>query len=221
MEIPRRRALGNYHYLIDPYGDLLPVLKGAGSLAELFGAWDILRVRISRGNRFVLKYMGEIQGEDPASSPATTAANVHESFEENVTPAQRIREYKTLVESHMPKDDPARFQSLLDLNTPLEDVIDVPEPVKTAFPAVTPSDVPQVFSYNEKGEREDLSFLRRSSINPVFAANIRDAPPTESISSAFTRKNRTRGREKRPSCTLTLAPSRRRPKSPRRTPLLQ
>lgn len=168
FEVPQRKAVDNYHYLLDPMGDLFPTLRGASSLEELFGAWDILRERLAKGDRFVSKYLEESQGAANVTSPASTASDVYKPFEPAVSTAYRIREYCAKVPSHMTETDPSILDHLLDPNFALDELVDVPLQIKSVFPPRQPEENPLVFSYNEKGAKEDLSHLSRTSLSPGF-----------------------------------------------------
>lgn len=194
-EVPARRARNNYHYILDPQGDLLPVLHGANSLAELSGAWEILRERLEKGSRFVTRYLEEAQGAQGISSPATTLSEVYRPFQPDAIPDQRIREYRALVPTHQkaglsPPD-------VLDLARPLEELVYVPPQLQEAFPPREPESSPKAFSYKISGERQDMSHYGRTSYgaDSGFAVPANYSQP-ESISTAMTRKNRTRGRDR-------------------------
>ncbi|KAI0744392.1 hypothetical protein BC629DRAFT_1599585 [Irpex lacteus] len=154
FEVPQRKAVDNYHYLLDPMGDLFPTLRGASSLEELFGAWDILRERLAKGDRFVSKYLEESQGAANVTSPASTTSDVYKPFEPAVSTAYRIREYCAKVPSHMTETDPSILDHLLDPNFALDELVDVPLQIKSVFPPRQPEENPLVFSYNEKGAKD-------------------------------------------------------------------
>ncbi|KAI0749011.1 hypothetical protein BC629DRAFT_1444896 [Irpex lacteus] len=189
-EVPVRRALNNYHYLLDPYGDLLPVLRGASSLAELVGAWDILRERMNRGSRFVRRYVREARGEVTPASPASTASEVYRSFNPEATAAWRIREFRAKVPHHILSDDKTPRLDLLSPEVPLDAIVPVPEDVEASFPQREAEANPAAFSYAEDGTREDLTFLSRTSYYAGFGSS---ASEPESISGAVARRPRSRG----------------------------
>ncbi len=196
-EIPQRKALNNYHYCLDPYGDLLPALRGSNSLEELYGAWDLLRERLDRGSRFVERYIEESRGLHP-TSPASTAPEVYQIFEPNAPLAVRIREFKAHVPSHYQAVDEEDRGKLLDFDVPLQEFVEVPLQVQSAFPPREPEAAPQAFSYDEKGAREDVSFLSRTSLPLNSAATTSSRlrsgyVPPESISGAFRGRTRSKG----------------------------
>lgn len=99
VEVPHHRALVDHHYQIDPKGDLIPALRGVYSLEELKGIWDILRLQLARGEKFVCKYMLEVKEGNAIHSPVSTLASLYNSWEPIVPIPQRIRDYMTRVPS--------------------------------------------------------------------------------------------------------------------------
>lgn len=163
-------------------------------MAELNGAWDILRERLEKGHKFVKKYYDEFKEERYIQSPASTLSEVYAPFLPDASVEQRIREYKALVPTHQREGLPPA--EVLDLSRPLEEIVTVPPHLLAAYPYRAPETDPKALSYNAMGQPDDVSYLKNSTYGPGPA--VRQQDPPESISTGLMnmRKNRSRQKDK-------------------------
>lgn len=146
------------------------------------------------------RYIEESRGLHP-TSPASTAPEVYQIFEADAPLAVRIRESKAHVPTHYQAVDEEDRGKLLDFDVPLQDFVEVPLQVQTVFPPREPEAAPQAFSYYEKGAKEGVSFLSRTSLPPGSAttgpSRLRSGyVPTKSISGAFRGRTRSKGKDR-------------------------
>ncbi|KAJ7468424.1 hypothetical protein B0H11DRAFT_1921004 [Mycena galericulata] len=87
--VPNRKK----HFWIDPEDAILPILAGCSDRAQLLVVWEILRTRLELGQKFIEKYVKEI--ENPLSiedfSPASTTVELTEGFKALDSPGHQIR----------------------------------------------------------------------------------------------------------------------------------
>ncbi|KAJ3472941.1 hypothetical protein NLI96_g13194 [Meripilus lineatus] len=96
--IPDRKP-GRRGFRIDPTNDVLEILQGSDRLVSLYGAYEVLRKRMDRAALFIEKYYRLCKGE-PISSPATTAAEIHERFDPEANADKRLLEHIGMTNSY-------------------------------------------------------------------------------------------------------------------------
>ncbi|KAJ7494544.1 hypothetical protein B0H11DRAFT_1661440, partial [Mycena galericulata] len=66
--IPDRNA----YFIVDPEDTCLPILQGAGNLAQINASWQLLRKRMELGDKFFSKYQDEYSQGVHLLSPTST-----------------------------------------------------------------------------------------------------------------------------------------------------
>ncbi|KAJ7251191.1 hypothetical protein B0H12DRAFT_1071984 [Mycena haematopus] len=87
--VPGRRK----HFKIDPEDNIIPLLSGCNTTAQLVAAWEIVRSRIDLGRKFVSKYAKEFANPDAIQvfSPMSTDSQVSEEGKIISSPNGRLR----------------------------------------------------------------------------------------------------------------------------------
>ncbi|GJF00558.1 polyprotein [Phanerochaete sordida] len=189
-EIPARRD-GDHCYRLDPFDDLIPALAGTRTVNELAAVWTLLRERLVRANKFVLKYVKEAK-KQAVSSPTSTHPDVFERFDPDASLEARLHEYMAYVPAHQ---RPGAYDLPVFMNTPLRALLQLSNRLDEAFPPRAEEQSPQAFSYNIKGEREPVDYLKRTSWSGNFALPPQEderastAQPSETASERETRQH--------------------------------
>ncbi|KAJ7506136.1 hypothetical protein B0H11DRAFT_1904040 [Mycena galericulata] len=178
-------------FQIDPNDTCVPVLRGADSLAQIQGAWEIITQRLRLGHENFIKYEAQAKNLVPIpTSPISTAPELHEELKDEARPDSRLRLIVGRFPHHIGPFS-AQTRSRLLGGAPWDEFIVPDSPLLRAFPARGVEADPEVVLYTGKAQREihHPSRLDYASISQRLASQVqmRSLSPVRSVPSEVPR----------------------------------